>query len=1209
KYDGKHKWVPFLGDRLKQGESIRKMAVDTIRKSGLCAGDDGYWEWLVGFNQLVKKNEERIHTIRAILMFQKAQVQQLHKWWPALWRVDQENVGGCAPKAKEDDILDFVHAKKQLSLAGLNMLRETRAKIAAGLRQIAADQDKLFAEAQRLMAEVIRSAEGQAKKSGRRRRSLESAIFMRKFRRQLTTLELYEMAGRYDKLERALKGVKLETAETATAKLMSAKLHLARAGNEELTMLQGQGCMPDTPIESPGRREKIEAMFDLRQALRMEPDNVEAKLMLRDLEVEVLRWIAQKLEREKKLSWGVLRQYLEERGYDPEDPEGYWDGFKEYVYAFFAIGPVGTISGFVGKPGARAEEASIIQESVAKHHVSLMAILRLRRSGVPLHKIRRIVAKELSEEFARHGKPGYAGTGPGPSATAIALPAAEMPKHSIGEGIVPLYTVAGKPLNIKKAQRLAQDIKETFAELEDLRRLAEWTQQEWEKGHGEKSDFLKALAKSYYRPTDVESTWPEYLGDFFSTRHLLTVFAPFSIARIGGKAQWFRLADPKTLEITRGSDIYFNFFANRLRLANLAESFTTKFPRLAGAMQQAILADQRFMGSLGTAGKVFYGGTKLVSAVVLYAGVHHLAGQSPVAPGALQLLVEAFAELGGGEVAFQLLARAGISPSRALAKVIQLEEILKDQQKVVVKRGEEIKFLADLIEKRKTNQVRSAADEDALEDMFKKYRGRRRESYLGDDLEEDLQDAMFGALSAYRAGDIEEAARILGPLNRFVKNELEHLEKSAIRIAAVRARFADNPNPMTREFEASTAHVIPETVDTPSPFRPEGGYWEHKHLSGFDLKKGDEAFRKGDFELAIHHYQRGRNWAQADGLEDHTAFLNGRIDFAEAARDVRKAAIKARKKAPSVFNEDIDEDFAKGLSDKVNQGKVKITKEIQTGKVYELTDEDGVKYVFKKAHADEMEAEEVAALLADELNFRVPRVKRAKLPVGPGQLDEEGVLMRHIEGKDMTGVEQSVLVALKDEYAQQRVFSLWLGDADRHLGNGFFGQDKKLWLIDSGLAHLQGLHVPHRLTTKTYSSSKEFMEDMVSFADEAINFLKKPEVRQKLAPDVWALRNKTYRWMKRIEEMLHYDQMKDTIEAIKKFAADTGPNGLEKKLEEAVKKQVLTKQRAGEILRLLRDRAGPLDDVLKQKFSLRLELKKRYYASAQQVAQNWRIAA
>lgn len=155
---------------------------------------------------------------------------------------------------------------------------------------------------------------------------------------------------------------------------------------------------------------------------------------------------------------------------------------------------------------------------------------------------------------------------------------------------------------------------------------------------------------------------------------------------------------------------------------------------------------------------------------------------------------------------------------------------------------------------------------------------------------------------------------------------------------------------------------------------------------------------------------------------------------------------------------------------------------------------------------------------------------------------------------------EHVTLALRKEYAQQRLFRAWLGDSDGHLGNMIIADDGLLYLLDFDQAVLSGTTSRHIRGTAGQSE-----RDLLQGTVWSSAFVS-PEAEGGVI----------YRWMARLDQTISYADVRETVEAIQDLVAN--PPELRKILTDAGYPDVEGAMRS------LTERAGLLEEALRPLF-------------------------
>jgi len=1160
--------------------------------------DDGYWSW---FSRYVKEKEhgqQRIDEIRFELSARAREASDYRERWMDLLRLDMELF-------QAGDVLDDKVAGRQ---TGASTKRE-RNRLRGEINRARKSQDTLMTEGFLQIELLEKSVKGQQGRSGDRRKELPAELQRLADQKQILQLQFYDAAEWYapHQLPKLIRTMNFKGSAPDVVKIIEAKAHLADGRH-----LEGQLNTPsavvrnvrlDEPLIKGAVTARFKALQNVREVLAANPDHEEARAMLQQMELYWLNQIGAKLEREKQVSLAAFGAYLENRGYDSKDRSGWWEGFKEYASVAWSSGPISLGAGLPGvdMPWVVAEDVSITQTEIAKNLVSLLVMKRLRKNGVPVAQIREITPDALARQMV-------------------------------------LHTASQTPLPDDKARRMVRDIRESFAELGELHALAE----------GKLVAFNLAMGRSTYGSVDSEQSWGEYLGDAFSPRHLISLFGPSAIVKVGGKwALAGRMAGSEIRaaeaagQVMRGRDA----LVAGLRLEKLGRSLAST--RRGAWLRQKLIADHQWFTQLPGWEQFLRKGSAVVGTMIILGGASHLAAESGI-PGAV-LLVDILSELTGQEILFDILSRSG-SPTRKLfGRLDDVLEFATKKQDDLARFGRTLDELEDIAVKVRANkgkvtkQTRSRLNGICQASRYDPHRQWRKglPAVLGSEVdlaravhagrfhggsallllasssaslipgcpavgvlgnaipgtaEEAAGKAMKDVIQALRRGDVAEAQRALKAANDLKAVSEGQLQKLTAKVNKAKQALA--------RIKERQAEIVTEPLSVIKQTQA-------KHFAdpdfyagpaGRHVLQGDELLRQGEFDEALKSYRAAKQHGDAERFKlgskftkeqgEYLDFVEERIALMLNTQKTLKAIERARNSGASVR---ATRHFApEEIKFAVNEFKAGRGKKIagSLNPVREVTDSKGNQFIVKRV-ADEGEAttEVAAALIADKLGLKAPRAHAVK--VGTGSSAEYLVVSRSIkEGADgvalkLSDATEPVAVALKEDYARQRVFRAWLGDSDGHLGNQLFAADGKLWQIDFGMSNLKsnkGLRqVGESLKFKT---ERDFLEAVVGVPhgrtampavapeEQAMldylgpRFFAGIEEGEKALP---------YQWMVRMDEMVHYKDMKKTVDSIVEL---TGPKA--KQLKELLKQSGHPKP--DKAFDVLKERADSLKAVLEKRF-------------------------
>jgi len=1043
-----------------------------------------------------------------------------------------------------------------LSASALADLKAQRERLQKEINELRNQQKAEIENGKKLYQEIADSVLRQWKKEGFRHTHLEKDHKFWEEQSVIKELEMYEAAGMWQEMKDLLFRTDLGSqAVRELALLLEAKRELALGKMEErkdrVRALHGSSAKPMRLLVKANSH-KVNAWKSLTDCLKVNPNSPQAKEMLDKIEITFLNDIARKLWEERRASDAALRRYISERGMDPDKPQEGWSGAWETLRAAWGSGPGATVSGWTAL--AEAETHDIIQTNAARNSVTMMAIIRLRDNGLSMSQIRNVSEAALKQRMS-------------------------------------FATPQRREYPPDRLARMAQDIRETFAELPELKAMAE----------GDEKKLLTAMTSSYYRPDEVSSSWPEFIGDIFSPSNLWCMFGSFGVAKVGGKMQyvqyWDRSKGIAILGQSRGTQYAGDFFCDKLRVKAVGEWFLKS--KVGQPAAWLIRQDMQRLGKLGELEQIGTSMTRMAAAMVIFMRVEQYADENNM--WALSFFVNALAELGGGEIAYDIISRRGTPPSRILAKLDLYEEALKREKKALERREEIRRILAERNEKLKKAAAATPAgakpesgvvplsareadvftqkERDEISAIFEEIRVDRQDVVDGLNANADAQlllgEAVNG-LSSKNTKAVDEALESAGKLN---KTQAIGLKEAEQRHSVAKKIVKNLDNTPQRPFAPMGSHLAPADNKNPNEWVPvvkvmKGGQEvegrAYDVLScGKDLKKGDEAFRRGDIRGARKHYERASLAATSEDGQVAIDLLNDRLNLCKnSLKHIDERALL--RKTPRVqtvktalggqeakVTDFIEDDEVEKVMEKVAKGELTLeySGAMSANPVFFVkdpklpdVDRQNVLYVFKApaplpggpmaGYTGEMNGEELGSLLTNLAGEKAAGARRATLSVPStthtptGQYFEgacDGILVRFIHGKEFEKLGEDVLVAVKADYARQRVIRAWLGDFDAHLRNSMLGVDGEAYLMDTGLASWTRAGSPmERMTSAKDVDTPEKLIDQ-AFGRSAV--LAKIGHQGLPGYDI-------YMWAERMGDMTHYDDMFDTVTKINELVKD-----------------------------------------------------------------------
>jgi hypothetical protein len=1140
-----YRWTKLLAIPLARLSDIEKNVDSEVAKDP--AGpkkeeaDDGYWAWRLTHVEKVEEADARFRETRlAVAMAAKAR-KEVEAQWRSLYRAElatelpADIADAGSPPAPTVNREQLWYAQ---SAAGPARRREREA-LAAMAQEIRAGQQRHVDEMLAEMEALVASAEAQLGKSNAsNKETVQFEVDRAKDTAAIAKLDLYDSAGWYEpnELPRLVQELGITSAAApAIADLYRAKSLLGQAeALERRAWLQeispqvtrtDEPKPPETPAplrepipipvapvgatESQARAMRTEAMQILRGLLKADADHVDAGALLVKEELELLRRILVKLDRERHLSLDQMGAYLSNRGYDVKEPKDWPGKTFEVVKVFFGTGPI-TLSTALGRlpegwpvigglklpfanvPEERAAQLGATQDAIARDVVSILVIMRLRRQDVPLDRIPTLTQTEFIDALD-------------------------------------WVTEGGAPLDPAKAERMRLDVVDTYASIPELRALAA----------GDMSLFWTGLGASLFASLDTERTMAEWLGDeFLSPRHLLLAWGPTAILRVNGRWQYFSTPGMRTAllggaEVERVSDAVIK----TLRIDRLAEMLSKN--KWATA----------FARDLGIEGG--YTAAKAAAFAIALAGAQYSAQSKD--QGVLAWLIEAFAEAGGDEFLYKAFHKTATPINKMAKRVEALAKYADDKKR-------ELELL-----RRALRDV-----EDATNEL--KRTGERLSDEAAANLAANLpvvaqkapvvtngagaRHAVQGWFAAIRQGDLPGAVRALRAANDFLDRGIRAAERNASKMQRALAALS----------KSSPARNVPRLgdlpkildIDQPGSFLADFALYNEAQ-AGRLMLAADKALQEGNLKLASLQYRAARTAAQAyavrtPNVEALTKALEARLALVSNARRVRDAVEKvaAGPRIPAAARAILKEETERIGADLAKGAKL-VGFEGGLNKIFRFTDAQGEHWIVKLLNdPEEFHVEIAGALLANEIGLAAPAARRIELktvtamgkdPATGEVLDQlvagPALLSRDVVGLDfLNNFQEPVVVALKGEWAKQRALRAWLGDGDGHLANQLLGHDGNWHVIDFGMGN-----VGKKLSSRQAPRSGAVVSSTEEFVRWSLDYSKQID-------------HDSYRWMNRLDQMVHFDEMKSVVDKIEGLCANDAA-GLRAVLSQGLEGQAL----------------------------------------------------
>lgn len=846
-----------------------------------------------------------------------------------------------------------------------------------------------------------------------RERQLEAARFLMAATIQ-TVEDIFAEGGFGDLDELARAALK---AAHDRSDFLEAQLYLTTGESDRLLAFaesvrsEKRGFEKAYAFEGLGKLQKgdlLGALEAFRESRRMGMGGEGIEALERGVEVQILRALQSKTTDARGEFEAAFHSWIRSKAELEDDPNK--SRFGRFVTWAVWRGWYDTISGLTpaGKREAmeRARELGLVADDMARSHLGLGLVIGLREGGYKLDEIARMDRDAFQAAVKKHW---------------------------------------GPELSADEADQLRRGVHWAFR-LDDLKLLAS----------GEPID----LAGSMSRPVVDEirvggfgtrvGEWGAVGGNFVNGWTVFLTLAP--------NAMLARTAMP--MPSAQAADRFRN-------VMSLGEYFAASAP-----MQAAIRGLSRVPGgerALETYAQLHLlsqEGVGGASAVALTSMV--LGGGAALAAEAMggenaKLLVEALGPFGFGtpEIVGKALASSGLRRAAAQAAV-QSMRLGAEEAAQAVGRLEEVAA--------RTRAALQEAGENALDDAAARSL-RDQVNALAGQAPDGLRGTLLRAIDSSAAGRAEVAAAELVHLERSLQRATQRV--TAARAAAEDlARAADSVPPRTRvervlagdaaapegTLRAGAARPDPPPLDADPAAPGVGQPHDSPKFLGADprapTRAADALVMKGRFDEALAEYQRiltelGERHRLALAIESKIAFV----------REVAKAASG---RAPAgVAGEAFTETLEREVRDAVKAGRVAPTGAASATPPEFVLDAAGkpiavIKPANHAAFGDVGSGEEIASRIRALAGREGPVSRLLTLTHADGTTKKYVVIRLFPDGSDLAARIPNLpeLVARKDDFAEDMVYSLVVGDGDRHWGNFRVTKDGRMFGYDYGFADL-----------------------------------------------------------------------------------------------------------------------------------------------------------
>jgi len=959
--------------------------------------------------------------------------------------------------------------------------------------------------------------------------------------------------------------------------------------------------------------QRLRAIALLRDNLAINKNDSQAKALLIQQELYWLKRIAQKIEIQSTMTMNAFAAYLSNRGLDPVLKEGWWPGIKDTVSIIWGLGPISLFAGIPGidLPGANAELVGKQQMESARNRIAFSVLMRLVKAGNTLTEIKALDKKELASVLKKYW--GY--------------DAQSSPNRirSINKFAVDIYMLMR---DLKDLDRLstddrfefARDVNEFFAKdyFDPVNSRYHWYESFgdllnvhniitlWGPGAIVKigGKWAKAPYMSWAQQTQLQNAGQSLsglgqaaLGRVLSSQKVL--IKGYNLDTIG-----HMIKDTQSIKLlTKANAFTSSVMSKGGGYAAIAKLVATFY--INGAMTE-------IAQSTGIPGMALIT-ELLLSYEVPHGMVNNLVTKSSGYP--LKGLIKPLKNYQNRiKKTKNLLLRTSTSideTSSLITRVVR--ESRSGKKTVTAATAQQIDSLGEAIHGRRVQELNTVAAELNVPSVKTRtpYKGTTVQTKLPDtgvtvqtqgsgktfqvlpdyiphSTAQASDDALINAVHALDSGDFEEASQAIAAGRTLVavaKKDADIISKRVSKAVDKLESAAPSSLPSAQSLDDELADIINKSIGD----RDEVASFIHKDIynqgvAGEKMRLADEALRRGDFETALAHLDDAKRYAREmdESTEALASLINSRKTLLAHARDAKGFILQRRGESHHYPAFDpIDNNELDQILIKLKNGDFKGT---VSGKniAIEVT-VGGKKFRIKPKQIEaQAEAEAVGGAIADLLGFDTPasNILDAKGIVvnikGKNPINLENILVtRNIEQFiPINELEESVLLALRSDYAEQRALRAFLADSDGHLGNIGLGPNGKLWVIDTDLANFGNDHTLRQLNSTAFKNEAELMEAAVTYAHARMPKGSKGDIEYSAALDRMIKNHPLYRWIGRADQMIQYQDMAGLVDKIRNMVSS------KTSLVEKLIKRGIKRERAEQIYKVLKQRSDILEDVL-----------------------------
>ncbi len=1200
--------------------------------------DDGYWKWYVQHIDDVRQFNKSLTETRLQLTHLASEILRAKAMRYNLAEMRMEWLA-----AKDESIqfgnLDLgnffssaIHETARVGNKARKSNKRMSKELAQGIRQWTDFQKDLIDKIIKQQTSIYSRAEAQNKKSGSARPALVNEMKRLDQEHMLLPLFMYDYAAWHeqDQLPRLIKDLTgknrldktLELLLTAKAKIADATVLEQKAFTERLRpgptnkqrLLFERATIKGDPLgylagrtrtqdilktvtqadvyQTTSQTQRLDAIVLLRNILRNNPGDTQARSLLAQQELYWLKRISQKIEGQSKMAMSAFSTYLVNRGFDPVHREGWWPWLKDYSSAIWGLGPISMFAGIPGidLPGANAELVGSQVMDAAKHRISLAAIMRLVKTGHTLVELRAMSSKEMAILF-----------------------------HDLwGES-------ADK--RTKSIHKIAVDVHSSLRQLRDLNRLAQDDDFEFAR------DINQYFAQNYYTPVDSRYQSFEWFGDLLNVHNIVTLWGPGAIVKVGdkwAKAPYMSFAAQdrlqkagKSLAALTGNSLThllnnqkvlikgynLDTIGEMIRKTNVIKWMGKVHEPLyaAGNINKATAQFSKIAASFYLNGMITESakasgipGAALITELILSYEIPQAVYGNFVFQDPMKPLKGMQGPLKKYQERIQQTRQLVTQTRQTIEDVAQIHQLsyqaLTVQNKPTASNIHNTTLRANQAERtlqmRRTNQMKTLVRDLGNPPVVTAQNGqpvhtitRQHANTIPQATIAASEDALMATVQALRNSDPDEAGRALTAARSLAKTAQADADVISNRVSQAIERLDAPPqsgravNPMAEEL-SDMIQLPLEQRNQITPLIDTQVY--DKGVAGEKIRLADEAMRRGDLDTALANLDEAGRYSHQS--EDPTgavdSMIHRRKTLLSHARDAQ-GFLQQRRLETHDFQalEVIQKSELEQIRTKLLTGDFKGTISGRNPAI-EVSINDKKFRIKPSQVAAQVEAEAAGGAIADLLGFDTPSstlmdARGIKVSIKNQTIDLDTVLVtRSID--DFVPIEEMqehVLLALRSEYADQRAFRSFLADSDGHMGNIGLGPNGKLWVIDTDLANFGDDHFLRQLQTK-FQSEAELVEAAVVFShakapdNHVLNEDTKKFLETRVKP------HPKYRWMGRADQMIQYDDMAGMVEKIKTMMAS------ESRFVSTLVKRGISQERAQKIFQVLKQRSSILEQVL-----------------------------